>query len=39
MTCVTFLRRRNVQWNKLPRVGLRLPGAAPTREPLPQAGD
>ncbi|AWT35424.1 hypothetical protein GCM10008956_09190 [Deinococcus arenae] len=32
MTCVTFLRRRNVQWNKLPRVGLHLPGA-----PLPGA--
>ncbi len=38
MTCVAFLRRRNVQWNKLPRVGLRLPGAA-ERDAAPQAGD
>ncbi|ACO45368.1 glycosyltransferase [Deinococcus deserti] len=42
MTCWTFLRRRNVHWNKLPRVGLnmamtnpasRTPAAAPVPVP------
>lgn len=39
MTCVTFLRRKSVKWNKLPRVGLGLPGTPAARTPQPQAGD
>ena len=32
MTCISFLRRRNVSWNKLPRVGLRMPSTTPARK-------
>lgn len=31
VTCVSFIRRRNVSWNKLPRVGLHMPRSELTR--------
>lgn len=35
MTCVSLLRRRDVTWNKLPRVGLHLNPAAPDAPTVP----